>query len=55
MKELNINKTFDQNICDYNTFKQVLDTFKIPEKYKSQTIAKAIYDEYKLPDKNLMN
>ena len=55
MENLNNSAGKDNNTCDYSTFKQVLDTFKIPEKYKNSTIAKAIYNEYKLPDKNLMN
>ena len=55
MENLNTSGDKDNNTCDYPTFKKVLDTFKIPEKYKNSTIAKAIYNEYKLPDKNLMN
>ena len=55
MESLNKSNGKDNNTCDYSTFKKVLDTFRIPEKYKNSTIANAIYNEYKLPDKNLMD
>lgn len=42
-------------ICDLPTFKKVLDTLKIPEKYKNEEIINTIFNQYKLPDKNFMN
>ena len=42
-------------ICDLPTFKKVLDTLKIPEKYKNEEIINTIFNQYKLPDKNFIN
>ena len=42
-------------ICDLPTFKKVINTIKIPEKYKSDEIINTIFNQHKLPDKNLMN
>ena len=44
-----------KGLCDLPTFKQVLDTIKIPEKYKNDSIINTIYNQYKVPDKNLMD
>ena len=41
--------------CDLETFRKVLDTIKIPEKYKNEEIINTIFNQYKLPDKNLMD
>ena len=42
-------------LCDLDTFKEVLDTIKIPEKYKNDSIIKTIYNQYKIPNSNYMN
>ena len=42
-------------LCDLPTFKEVLDTIKIPEKYKNDSIINTIYNQYKIPNNNLMN
>ena len=41
--------------CDLLTFRKVLDTMKIPEKYKDDSIINTIYNQYKVPDKNFMD
>ena len=46
-KELN-------GICDLTIFKKVLETIKIPEKFKNDSIINTIYNQYKISD-NLMN
>ena len=55
MNEINDKENNKNGNCDFTTFKNVLDTLKIPEKYKNVSIAKSIFNEYKLPDKDLMN
>ena len=55
MNEINDKENNKNGNCDFMTFKNVLDTLKIPEKYKNVSIAKSIYNEFKLPDKDLMN
>ena len=55
MNEINDKENNKNGNCDFTTFKKVLDTLKIPEKYKNATIAKSIYNEFKIPDKDLMN
>ena len=55
MNEINDKENNKNGNCDFITFKNVLDTLKIPEKYKNISIAKSIYNEYRLPDKDLMN
>ena len=42
-------------LCDLLTFKEVLDTIKIPEKYKNDSIINTIYNQYKIPNNNFMN
>ena len=42
-------------LCDLPTFKEVLDTIKIPEKYKNDSIINTIYNQYKIPNNNFMN
>ena len=55
MNEINDKENNKNGNCDFTTFKNVLDTLKIPEKYKNVTIAKSIFNEFKLPDKDVMN
>ena len=55
MNEINDKENNKNGNCDFSTFKKVLDTLKIPEKYKNMSIAKSIYNEFKIPDKDLMN
>ena len=55
MNEINDKENNKNGNCDFTTFKNVLDTLKIPEKYKNITIAKSIFNEFKLPDKDVMN
>ena len=55
MNEINDKENNKNGNCDFTTFKKVLDTLKIPEKYKNVSIARSIYNEFKLPDKDLMN
>ena len=55
MNEINDKENNKNGNCDFITFKKVLDTLKIPEKYKNVSIARSIYNEFKLPDKDLMN
>ena len=55
MNEINDKENNKNGNCDFITFKKVLDTLKIPEKYKNMSIAKSIYNEFKLPNKDLMN
>ena len=55
MNEINDKENNKNGNCDFITFKKVLDTLKIPEKYKNMSIAKSIYNEFKLPDKDLMS
>ena len=55
MNELN-NKDLNKNgLCDFKTFKSVLDTLKIPEKYKNYYIAQSIFNEFKTENDDLMN
>ena len=55
MNEINDKENNKNGNCDFITFKNVLDTLKVPEKFKNYSIAQSIYNEYKLPDKDLMN
>jgi len=55
MNEINDKENNKNGICDFPTFKKVLDTLRIPEKYKNKYIAKSIFNEFKIPDKDLMN
>ena len=55
MNEINDKENNKNGNCDFITFKKVLDTLKIPEKYKNVSIARSIYNEFKIPDKDLMN
>ena len=55
MNEINDKENNKNGNCDFITFKKVLDILKIPEKYKNMSIAKSIYNEFKLPDKDLMS
>ena len=55
MNEINNQENNKNGLCDFNTFKSVLDTLKIPEKYKNFYIAKSIFNEYKLENEDLMN
>ena len=55
MNEINDKENNKNGNCDFITFKKILDTLKIPEKYKNMSIAKSIYNEFKLPNKDLMN
>ena len=43
-----------KGICDLPTFKKVLDTIKIPDKFKNESIINTIYNQYKISD-NMMN
>ena len=57
MSKIN-NATNDNNndeYCDFNKFKTVLKSMKIPEKYKSDEIINTIFNKYKISDKDLMN
>ena len=59
MKKIQKENAQDNNkelkgICDLPTFKKVLDTIKIPDKYKSESIINTIYNQYKISD-NMMN
>ena len=54
-KDPNNDYTNLNGLCDLPTFKKVLDTIKIPEKYKNDSIINTVYDLYKIPDKNVMN
>lgn len=40
MNEINDKENNKNGLCDFQTFKNVLDTLKIPEKYKNVQIAK---------------
>lgn len=55
MNELNDKENNKNGTCDFPTFKKVLDTLRIPEKFKNISIAKSIYNEFKIPNKDLMN
>ena len=55
MKEINNQENNNNGLCDFQTFKSVLDTLKIPEKYKNFYIAKSIFNEYKIENSDLMN
>ena len=55
MNEINDKENNKNGNCDFSTFKKVLDTLKIPEKYKNMSIARSIYNEFKIPDKDLMS
>ena len=43
-----------KGICDLPTFRKVLDTIKIPDKFKNESIINTIYNQYKISD-NMMN
>jgi hypothetical protein len=43
-----------KGIGDLPTFKKVLDTIKIPDKFKNESIINTIYNQYKISD-NMMN
>ena len=55
MNEINNQENNKNGLCDFQTFKSVLDTLKIPEKYKNFYIAKSIFNEYKIENDDLMN
>ena len=55
MNDINNKEDNRNGNCDFPTFKKVLDTLKIPEKFKNISIAKSIYNEFKIPDQDLMN
>ena len=55
MNEINDKENNKNGTCDFPTFKKVLDTLRIPEKYKNKYIAQSIFNEFKIPDKDLMN
>ena len=55
MNELNNKDNNKNGLCDFQTFKNVLDTLRIPEKYKNIYIAKSIFNEFKEENKELMN
>ena len=55
MNELNDKENNKNGLCDLQTFKTVLDTLKIPEKYKNMAIAKSIFNEFKIENEELMN
>jgi len=55
MNEINDKENNKNGTCDLHTFKRVLDTLRIPEKFKNISIAKSIYNEFKIPNKDLMN
>ena len=55
MNEINDKENNKNGTCDFPTFKKVLDTLRIPEKFKNISIAKSIYNEFKIPNKDLMN
>ena len=55
MNEINDKEKNKNGLCDFQTFKNVLDTLKIPEKYKNVQIAKSIFNEFKIENGDLMN
>ena len=55
MNEINDKDNNKNGLCDFQTFKNVLDTLKIPEKYKNIQIAKSIFNEFKVENADLMN
>ena len=55
MNEINDRDNNKNGLCDLNTFKTVLDTLRIPEKYKNISIATSIFNEFKVENKDLMN
>ena len=55
MNEINNKENNKNGYCDFLTFKKALDTLKIPEKYKNISISKGIFNEFKIPGKDLMN
>ena len=55
INKLNDKENNKNGLCDLQTFKNVLDTLKIPEKYKNISIAKSIFNEYKDENSDLMN
>ena len=55
MNEINNKENNIKGLCDFQTFKSVLDTLKIPEKYKSFSMARSIFNEYKIENHDLMN
>ena len=44
-----------KGLCDLTTFKKVLHSLKIPEKYKNEDIINTIFNQFKISDNNLMN
>jgi hypothetical protein len=42
-------------LCSLSTFKKVLDSLKINEKYKNESIINTIYNQYKIEGNDLMN
>ena len=49
MEKINTNVENQKNgNCDFVTFKKVLDTLKIPEKYKNYSIARSIFNTYQI-------
>ena len=55
MNELNDKENNKKGLCDFQTFKNVLDTLKIPEKYKNIYIAKSVFNEFQIENTDLMN
>ena len=55
MNEINNKENNLKGLCDFQTFKNVLDTLKIPEKYKNIYIAKSVFDEFQVENTDLMN
>ena len=55
MNEINDKENNKNGLCDLKTFKNVLDTLKIPEQYKNIFIAESIFNEYKIDNADLMN
>ena len=55
MNEINNKENNMKGLCDFQTFKNVLDTLKIPEKYKNIYIAKSVFDEFQVENTDLMN
>jgi len=55
MNELNEKENNKKGLCDFQTFKNVLDTLKIPEKYKNIYIAKSVFNEFQIENTDLMN
>ena len=53
--EKNENSNNSKGLCDLPTFKKVIDTLKIPEKYKNEDIINTIFNQFKISDNNFMN